>query len=326
MPERALGKVHIIVVLSVDRRRCGTENKVCAFLSASAEQADREVVEWFLNLLKEYNIQPIFAADRPEPRPPQEKIREFIRESDIFVAVVTKRDKIEGKNLWKGPVWVQTEIGMAYTLQKPIAIFVEKSVQLEPSIAPFITDCISFDRRNLELIRKKAESFVEALLSEVRSKSQKQPSLIENSRVDETIVEGPEEGVFSTAVMGTGRRILLWRFGKLDTSLRNFYVFSTVVILILSYVGYDSLFGTKILGPTAGSASIAIAILFLLIVGMTWESRCKKCHSYFSVMGAPVTYGDIKKFPKLPKNKILVKRVCKVCGETSYHTTSREES
>jgi hypothetical protein len=201
---------------------------------------------------------------------------------------------------------------MAYTLQKPIAIFVEKSVQLDPSIAPFITDCISFERRNLELIRKKAESFVEALRCEVHSGSPTLTPSIKNSVVDETVVENAEESPLRTAIMGVGRRVLLWRYGKLNASLRDFYIISVLVSLILGYVGYDSLFGTKFLGLTVGSVSIALAILLLMSVGVILESRCKKCHSYFSVSEAPVTYGDIERFPNLPKNKILAKHVCRV--------------
>jgi len=215
---------------------------------------------------------------------------------------------------------------MAYTLQKPIAIFVEKSVQLDPSIAPFITDCIGFERRNLELIRKKAESFVEALLSEVHSKSLKPSPQIETSAVDQTVVEDVGEGLFTTAIMGTGRRVLLWRYGKLNVSLRNFYIISGVISFILIYVGYDSLFRTRTLGPAGGTASFTIAILLILIGGVALDSRCKKCHSYFSVVEAPITYGDMEKFPNLPKNRMLAKHVCKVCGEIFYKATSREES
>ncbi|MCJ7635001.1 toll/interleukin-1 receptor domain-containing protein [Candidatus Bathyarchaeota archaeon] len=298
-------------------------NGLTAFLSSSAEKADREIVEWFLNLLKEYKIEPVFAADRPEPRPPQEKIEDFIRKSDMLIAVITRRDRIKGrKNLWKGPAWVQNEIAMAYALKKPIAIFVEEGVQLDPSMGPFITDCVRFDRRDMTTIRKKAENYVEALCKEIHSGSSRP---VEDKTVDETIVEEVEEGAFGAAITRIGRAILLWRYGKLNVSLRVFYAFTIPAILALSYIGYDSLFGTKILGPTVASVVLVVAIILFMIVSVAVTSRCKKCGSYFSRVPAPITYGDMKRFPSLPQKKMLLKYVCKVCGNTLYETKERDE-
>jgi hypothetical protein len=296
--------------------------KVSAFLSASAERTDREIVEWFSSLLKEYNIEPVFAADHPEPRPPQEKIEDFIRKSDMFIAVVTRRDKIKNKkNLWRGPVWVQNEISIAHTLKKPIAVFVEEGVQLEPSIAPFITDCVTFDRHDMVSVGDKAKSFIEALCKKVGSGVS---APIKDETVDNTIVENPAEGLFETVIARTGRAILLWRYGKLNVSLRSFYAFAIVVTLILGYIGYDSIFGTKTLGST-GSVALAVAIIIIVIVAVTESSRCKKCKSYFSKAAASITYGDLKKFADLPKEKVLLKYVCNSCGDTFYHTKERAE-
>jgi hypothetical protein len=303
---------------------------ISAFLSASADQADRKIVDWFSNLLKEYKIEPIFAADRPEPRPPPEKIENFIHKSDLFIAIVTKRDPVKGKeNAWRGPAWVQNEIAMAYALKKPIAVFVEKQVQLDPSIATFITDCVSFDRRDLESIRDIAKSFIEALQKRAQALRKEVSSytstMPKNEAVDETIVEDVEEGAFESVITRTGRAILLRRYGKLNVSLKAFYFFSIIAIAILSYIGYDSLYGTRALGPLGGGIAIAIVIVLVVISSVAEGSRCKKCKSYFSRVEAPVTYGDIKKFPNLPKEKIIVKHVCKICGDISYSTRDREE-
>lgn len=272
--------------------------------------------------MKKYKVEPVFAPDRPEPRPPQEKIEDFIRKSDMFIAIVTKRDKVEGKrNLWKGPAWVQNELAMAYALKKPIAVFVDKAVQLEPSIAPFITDCVRFERRNLASIGKKAESYIEALCNRVQTATS---PLVKEKAVDETIVEHVEEEAFKTVITRTGRAILLWRYGKLDVSLRGYYAFAILTTSILSYIGYDSLFGTRTLGPTVASVAFATVIIMVISVSVAESSRCKKCKSYFSKVQRPVTYGDVKKFPDLPKEKILLKYVCEVCGDIVYDTEKRE--
>lgn len=297
-------------------------DELSAFLSASANEGDREVVEWFSLLLKEHGIAPIFSPDRPEPRPPQEKIEDFIAKSNMFVAVITRRDRIKGKgNLWKGPAWVQNELAMAYALKKPIAVFVEKEVQLEPSIAPFITDCVRFDRRGLDSIRGKAESFIEALRSRVQISTR---SPVSESSIDETLVEDFERGAFETVITRTGRAILLKRYKRLDVSLRNYFTVAIIATLILLYIGYDSILGTKAFGAIGASLALFAALVLIVSMSITNNSKCKKCKSYFSKMQRPVTYGDAQKFKDLSRERKLSKHVCEVCGDVTYSTEKRE--
>lgn len=289
-------------------------------MSASTDPDDKELVEWFSSLLEEFEIEPVFAAHFPEPRPPQDKIEDFIRKSDMFVAVLTRRNKVEGKNLWTGPEWVHIEIAMAHTLKKPIALFVEENVQIDRSIGPYITDYVRFDRKKLDSIRTKAERFIKALSDKVNGRTR--PSA-EQDAIDQTIVEETEEGLIESTIIVAARRILLWRYRRLDVSLKKFYIIALLLLIIPLYFTYDYLLGTKIAGNLGGSISIAAVVIMIIILYMAGITRCHECNSYFSERPKPITYGDLKKFPDLPKNRKLLKYVCEVCGNIRYDTRER---
>lgn len=272
-------------------------------------------------MLKESEIEPIFATHFPEPRPPQDKIEDFIRKSDMFVAVLTRRNKIEGKNLWTGPQWVQNEIAMAHTLRKPIALFVELNVQIDRSIVPYITDYVLFDRNKLNSIRTKAERFIKALCARVDTRVY--PS-VEQKAIDQTIVEETEEEWIAGTIINAARRILLWRYGRLDVSLKKFYIIVLFLLSIPSYFAYDYFFGEKITGYWGGVINLAAIIIMILILYSAAITRCKKCKSYFSERPKPITYGDLKRFPNMPQNRKLLKFTCKVCGNVRYDTRERQ--
>src|SRR5437867_1041331 len=100
------------------------------FLSCSLSPDDASVVSWFERILVALEFDPNKAADVPQPRPPHDKIVEMIRAADCFVAVVTRRKKIDGvSDAWVAPGWVQNEIGMAHQEGKQMAIFLEDGLR-----------------------------------------------------------------------------------------------------------------------------------------------------------------------------------------------------
>ncbi len=117
------------------------------FVSVSFSEEDMELREWFLDILRAFNFQPV-GGDLPEPRPPPEKIRDRIRNADAFVAVLTHREKLEGEDRWKAPNWVLNEIGIAYDAEKPIALFVEKGVD-HRGLGDWVADFVEFERTDL---------------------------------------------------------------------------------------------------------------------------------------------------------------------------------
>lgn len=279
------------------------KQKLTAFLSASAQPEDKKIVEWFSNLLKRLEIQPVFATDLPEPRPPPEKIKNLIQKSNMFVGVLTKREKIEGKDLWKAPDWVQNEITIAYTLKKPIALFIENGVHVDQSIGPFLVDCVRFDRDNLALVRTQAQKYIRELRKNVGLPIYTQP---EQDEISGTIVDGIDEGFMDVTIIKLARMILIKRYGRLNVSLTRFFVVSILVFFALIPLIYDYLFGARLFGSVGIVVATIGMVLIFSILSVASTTRCKECESYFSERQKPITYADIRNFPDLPKNRRLL--------------------
>lgn len=77
-----------------------------------------------------------------------EKIRRKIESCNVSCFVLSRREKIEDRDEWHAPAWVQGEIGIAYTSRQKMAIFVEEKVAAK-GIIPNIEDYTSFSRARL---------------------------------------------------------------------------------------------------------------------------------------------------------------------------------
>lgn len=100
-----------------------------AFLSASFEKEDIEVVKYFQSICEGLGIECV-NVDTAYVVTPPEKARELIKESDALVAVATKR--VERKNgKFNMPSAVDEEMSMAFGLGKPILIFVEDGIDVD---------------------------------------------------------------------------------------------------------------------------------------------------------------------------------------------------
>ncbi len=140
---------------------------VKAFLSASFDPQDEQMVEWFKKLLNLVGVEPSF-ADWSEVCPPIDKVRRNIAESDFVIVILSKKEKIDGKNIWKTSNWIQDEIGMAHGLKKPIIAFVEKGVDTS-GILKFVTDYLEFERHDLN---KKLLKMIHAIAQASKSPNQ----------------------------------------------------------------------------------------------------------------------------------------------------------
>src|SRR5690242_3810818 len=99
------------------------------FLSVSLRPEDAKLVAWFRDMMTHLEFD-VRIGDAPEPRPLTEKIKREIREADGFVAILTKRDKLEGRDAWKPPDWIHHEIGAAWQANKRFAIFRDRQVEV----------------------------------------------------------------------------------------------------------------------------------------------------------------------------------------------------
>lgn len=218
------------------------KRQISAFVSASSEQQDAGVVRWFSEILRKHEVEPVSATSFPEPRPPPEKIKDLIQRSDFLVAILTKRDKIEGKDLWKGPDWVQNEIGFAIGKKKSFCLFVEEGVDPKQGIGHWETDFIVFDRRNLRKIRLGTEKIIEALKKEAANKTEAQATM------EEAIIEEAEATSFEQSAIMAGRFLIEQVYGRLDVSLWKIYAILLLLSIPSAYLVYDFMYGYKIVG------------------------------------------------------------------------------
>src|SRR4051812_35943829 len=80
-----------------------------AFLGHSFLQEDVPVVTFFKDFLNEMMVK-CSSGERPELNQVHEKVKKRILEANLFIGVFTRRDKIEGKDLWRTTDWVLQEM------------------------------------------------------------------------------------------------------------------------------------------------------------------------------------------------------------------------
>lgn len=279
------------------------------FLSGSAHKEDKHVIEWFKDLLQDYDLVPIFATDIPQPRPPQEKIKSLIRDSNGFIGVLTRRQKIEGKEYWKGPDWVQNEVGMAFDSDKPIMMFIERGVD-DRGITNRVTDYVLFDRNNLE----ESEKEIRKALRNLRHFMD-----MEHKEHDVDIRKlGDPLTNLDWSIIQAGKWLLRKKYDRLDVSLKKPFILLTLFSFVPIFLVYDYFFGSKIVGVYGSFFCLIVAILIYVAIGLSLNSQCKECKSYFSLDEKPLKTSDLKYVSQfIPDNE--VNRVeCEVCGHFYY--------
>lgn len=283
--------------------------KYRVFLSASARKEDKQVIEWLKYLFKCNNLVPIFAPDIPQPRPPHDKIRSLIQNSNGFIGVLTKRQKIEGTKFWKGPDWIQNEVGIAFDANKPIMMFIEKGVD-DNGITRRVTDYVVFDRNNLKEseadIRKALRNFQQFMDMEFKEHD------VDIRKLGDALSD------LEWSIIQFGKWILKRKYNRLDVSLKKPFIILTAIALVFLVLGIDYFVGLKIVGLYGAVISLAVVIVIYLGIGLALHSRCVECHSYFSLHEKSLKTSDVKYVSQfIPDNE--VKRVeCEVCGHFYY--------
>ena len=116
--------------------------RVSAFVSASFSDEAEETIRWFCDLFQTVGIEPLFLKWKPEARKSEDKIRECIEKSDVFIQILTK---VTDEPIERRSNWIQNELGIAREKEKTIAIFAEKGVDAS-GLGAYVTDIVSFDR------------------------------------------------------------------------------------------------------------------------------------------------------------------------------------
>lgn len=140
-----------------------------AFVSCSVHPEDESIINRFLDVLKDCNIEPFVLGLKPEVELLREQIRSQIERTDCTIAIMTRRDKIEGRDAWKAPDWVRDESIIAKELGKPLAIFVEEGVEVGGILSENMY--VKFSRQNItQEIIDKINYYMRSLASKLRGK------------------------------------------------------------------------------------------------------------------------------------------------------------
>lgn len=138
-----------------------------AFVSCSVRLEDESIINRFLDVLKACNIELHVFGLKPEVGLWREQIRSQIKRTDCTIAIMTRRDKIEGKDAWKAPDWVRDESIIAKEMGKPLAIFVEEGVEVGGILSEDMY--VKFSRQNItQEIMNKIDNYMRSLVNKLR--------------------------------------------------------------------------------------------------------------------------------------------------------------
>jgi hypothetical protein len=134
------------------------------FLSYSFADRDKDVASWFKEIITR-SFKHIQLVDASEAKPTEvvAKIFPLIDDSDAVIGILTKRDKIEGKDEWTTVPYVISELMYARGRRKRVVGFYEKGVRTEQTgTIRDIVEIQPFDRKKLN------RSFKETAVSYLR--------------------------------------------------------------------------------------------------------------------------------------------------------------
>jgi hypothetical protein len=146
------------------------KQQVTAFFAHSFDKKDKDLVGYFDCIFSEIGIN-VHSADStwPGTRVPV-KIRNMIDNTECFIALITKRDRIQGKKLgWGTSTYVISEIGYAVSRNKPIVIYKEKDVECQ-TIAGDI-EYVEFERGKIYKYNEKIKQCLNNLFSLINDPS-----------------------------------------------------------------------------------------------------------------------------------------------------------
>jgi hypothetical protein len=117
------------------------------FVGHSFAEVDAEVVSFFKALLGEMSVKCI-SGEAAEAKSVSEKVKERIKQAELFVGIFTRREKIEGKDQWNTGPWVIEEKTYAESLGKKLILLKETGISHIGGMQGDY-EYIEFDRDNL---------------------------------------------------------------------------------------------------------------------------------------------------------------------------------
>jgi len=137
-----------------------TKSTVVPFVSMSFEETDKDINSYVIGILNALQIK-FQTGERYSKESIPEKVMRRIKDSDLFIAIFVKRDKIEG-NGYTTPSWLLKELGIAQGKGKGVIAWVERDIK-DIAGLNYEKEVIYFERDNIREIEKATIKFLEAL-------------------------------------------------------------------------------------------------------------------------------------------------------------------
>jgi len=133
------------------------------FISCGLNNEERIIADQLNNLFFEDGFETYWAGRSYSSRAAWEKIKEEIIDSDILLAFLHRREKIDDKEYYSTSTSVYQEIAIGFCFGKDIIVFREQGIkQFEGLLYQIATNPIPFDREALSQID--IEDFCAALI------------------------------------------------------------------------------------------------------------------------------------------------------------------
>jgi hypothetical protein len=136
------------------------KSNIIPFVSMSSDPADQEINNYVIGILKSLQID-YETGERYSKESIPEKVKNMIEESELFIGIIVRRDRIEGGG-FTTTGWLLKELGLAQGCKKEVIAWVERGIK-DIADLNYEKEIIYFDRTNLVDIQKATLKFLEAL-------------------------------------------------------------------------------------------------------------------------------------------------------------------
>jgi hypothetical protein len=137
-----------------------TRTAILPFVSMSFDESNLDINQHVTGILDALQID-FETGERYSKDSIPEKVQNRIRNSDLFIIILVKRDKIEGGG-YTTHSWLLKELGIAQGARKDVIAWVEQDIK-DIAGLDYEKEVIYFERNNVKEMAKATKKFLEAL-------------------------------------------------------------------------------------------------------------------------------------------------------------------
>jgi|GEM_PF-2998186 len=136
------------------------KSEITPFIAMSFNDLDKEINQYITGILEALEIK-YLTGERYSKNSVPRKVKSRILESDLFIDIFVKRDKIKDGG-YTTPSWLIKELGIAQGAKKDVIALVERGIK-DMADLDYEKEVIYFERNNINSIMKATIKFLEAL-------------------------------------------------------------------------------------------------------------------------------------------------------------------